>query len=821
MSLFVKIYNDAIPPLSVLSLLQASKHWSDQNVEKIKLQGKDPYAIVSSVLREISAACNKRTIFKQTMKFSRIEVGKFLEWFILNEKPYSGETLNTSLLQFHRDLEKPGLNRAAQSPYIEQLLMVMIETSRNAEFIQAYKMLGFLLTPSALSRLTRAAGVHGEQSIFELLFDRGRFAVIKEEDCRSVTEAGHLPTLFPSFEKFSPTISTHHLGQLLEWAVQADELPAVEFLIEQKNNALDVLDQEETLLDHARECGAAAVAAFLEKKGQTSDKSMAVDENQSNLKFFQDKNIDNFKDEKGQLKLKEFNKFLEEKKAELSLADRTFILEQFFLSEGWKKFQQTQEKKKDRLLEILSQQKGNAIKRNALFNFIRDILRIAALTGSSDAFLLNLLLFRSLSPSEEEMGSLLHVLKIVCRLGEKQMLEHSLRMLWLSGECKEKLFKVALRYRQLEIVKILFNVDVSIEPTIKVKANGERKIFSPLSIAALSGSLKIVEYLVKEKKADVNFTHELLGYYSPLDFAIMGGNEEVFNFLRARRASSMRSDIGRLAIALQEGHLWFIKRFFEENASAGTTSIEQLKSSKNRQGLHQIFRTPLSVATKFGHFEIVKWLVENQEANLTNANSNNSPLILAAQNEDSKILMYLFSKMEELGKLDFELKIKILETAVKAGSIRNVAFLFAKKVPMNDNLLILAAKHACGSMVEFLLDRGISIHATLPSTGDTALHMAAVQRKEGIVNLVAYLLHRGADVRLRNKEDQTPLQKTVHRKSKSHQMTVKEIEEHQMIVELLIFAGANEKELPLTHWRSEVAKKGAEELFNMLRSNDV
>jgi len=69
-----------------------------------------------------------------------------------------------------------------------------------------------------------------------------------------------------------------------------------------------------------------------------------------------------------------------------------------------------------------------------------------------------------------------------------------------------------------------------------------------------------------------------------------------------------------------------------------------------------------------------------------------------------------------------------------------------------DHLLLLAAGSNCQPALELLLSRGMDVNTANEDDGMTALMRAA---GEGYVEMVAYLLSKGADMELQNKKSQS------------------------------------------------------------------
>ncbi len=192
-------------------------------------------------------------------------------------------------------------------------------------------------------------------------------------------------------------------------------------------------------------------------------------------------------------------------------------------------------------------------------------------------------------------------------------------------------------------------------------------LFSPLFLAAESGHLDTVEYLISR---DVNFDQRGNGGVSPLMYAAHNNRAGVVQRLLDLDVNVNARAHARwtpLIWAAKEGHAEMVRLLMEKGHA-----IVELKDSKGRTALHYAAwdgglgvtsalvnlggaavdardedgRTPLHLAATSGDLEVVRWLVEEAGADpaARDAAGDSPVAVAAAEGESHEVLMYLVDK---------------------------------------------------------------------------------------------------------------------------------------------------------------------------------
>ncbi|QQR49631.1 ankyrin repeat domain-containing protein [bacterium] len=227
----------------------------------------------------------------------------------------------------------------------------------------------------------------------------------------------------------------------------------------------------------------------------------------------------------------------------------------------------------------------------------------------------------------------------------------------------------AIELKNPDVASFLINQGIDIE----AKDETGRTV---LHEAARQGLLSVVELLVK-KGLDVNIP--TFQHYTPLHFAIFGGREEIVRF------------------CLDKG-----------------ASLNVLAKSN----------TPLSLAAGKGMIEIVKLLLD-RGADFTKM----PPIIFSA----------VSSANEEMVRL-------LIERGLGGVNVKHWNGLFA---------LMLAVNKGLKNIASLLLENGADVNLKRDSDNSTSLHLAVQNGDKEIVKVL--LLRTGIDVNAQNKEGNTPL----------------------------------------------------------------
>lgn len=230
---------------------------------------------------------------------------------------------------------------------------------------------------------------------------------------------------------------------------------------------------------------------------------------------------------------------------------------------------------------------------------------------------------------------------------------------------------------------------------------------TPLIIAVEGKHLGIVKYLV-ELGANVNITNYC--GLTLLQLAVYGKNSEMIEYLISL---GLRGKYSTIHEAIEKEDLSEVQFFIEEKKIN--------KDEKNFFG-----ETPLHVAVKLGHLDIVKYLIENG----ANKNAYNkigyTPLRIAIEKDNREIKDYLISK-EARGKYS------TIHEAIRKGDRLEVEFFIKeKKIDKDEKNLF----------------------------GETPLHVAA---KLGYLDIVEYLIQNGANKEAQNDRGETPLRLVVNK----------------------------------------------------------
>ena len=230
---------------------------------------------------------------------------------------------------------------------------------------------------------------------------------------------------------------------------------------------------------------------------------------------------------------------------------------------------------------------------------------------------------------------------------------------------------------------------------------------TPLHYAAAYGHLAIVKYL-DEQGADLTITSN--DGSTPAQTADLSGQTAVNTYLVPKTAAEARAELTRLGIA-------YTAAAFVDSATGGNLAVVKLfvqagMSVESKRG--SLGYPALHWAAKYGHLEVVKYLV-GQGASLTATdNFGETALHIAAHFGHLEVVKYLVGQGASLTATD-----NFGETA-----------------------LHIAAHFGHLEVVKYLVGQGASLTAT-DSGGNTALHGAA---KYGLLEVVKYLVGQGASL---------------------------------------------------------------------------
>ena len=181
----------------------------------------------------------------------------------------------------------------------------------------------------------------------------------------------------------------------------------------------------------------------------------------------------------------------------------------------------------------------------------------------------------------------------------------------------------------------------------------------------------------------------------------------------------------------------FIPNIYEATRKGDLLSvqylIEKMGVNKNEQEA-RLFGpscSPMHIACEYGYIHIVRYLIEQQHAEINPRNSAGmTPLYVAALNNQTNIVKYLCEK-----KATIDAKSKLEDTP-----------------------LIVATKNKHEQNVQTLCDYGADVNF-IDKDGDAPLHIAA---KNSDSLIITCLLDHNADVNIKNSKEETPLHVACH-----------------------------------------------------------
>ncbi|XP_047530472.1 serine/threonine-protein phosphatase 6 regulatory ankyrin repeat subunit B [Vanessa atalanta] len=269
-------------------------------------------------------------------------------------------------------------------------------------------------------------------------------------------------------------------------------------------------------------------------------------------------------------------------------------------------------------------------------------------------------------------------------------------------------------------------------------------------IAAIQGSVKVIEELMKFDRTGVISARNKLNDSTPLQLAAEGGHADVVRVLVRAGASCSeenRSGLTAVHLAAEHGHT---------NVLDVMRSTNTLRISSKKLGL-----TPLHIAAYYGQAETVRELLSHVPGTVKSepptgvslvpilgAESGLTPLHLAAYNGNENVVRLLLNSAGvQVDAATNENGYNPLHLACFGGHMSIVGLLLSRSAELLQSTdrhgktgLHIASTHGHYQMVEVLLGQGAEINAT-DKNGWTPLHCAA---KTGYLNVVKLLCESGA-----------------------------------------------------------------------------
>ncbi len=268
--------------------------------------------------------------------------------------------------------------------------------------------------------------------------------------------------------------------------------------------------------------------------------------------------------------------------------------------------------------------------------------------------------------------------------------------------------------------------------------NNNRQL--PLHLAAKEGHLNVVKLLYPKMVILIN-AQDNWGD-TPLTSAVAGNKADVAKFLLSKGANA------NLANDDKEMPLHFVVRYNDLQLLEDLYLVTDVNINEHLNG-----NTPLSTASKYGHPEIIKFLLDRQADPNIADEENILPIHIAAVNGHLEALKLLIPETKNINAVDDEGSTTLLN-AVYGNKEGVVKYLLEQNananIPdMNEQLpLYWAVDQENIENVKLLIPYTDNINAQ-NDKGSTVLHIAAhIKNNPGIM---IYLLDKGAKFVINNK----------------------------------------------------------------------
>jgi ankyrin len=280
---------------------------------------------------------------------------------------------------------------------------------------------------------------------------------------------------------------------------------------------------------------------------------------------------------------------------------------------------------------------------------------------------------------------------------------------------------------------------------------------TPLMLACKKGHVEVVKMLLEARNGK-GLQEWDGGGWRALHFAAYGGNINVVKVLLSEGAdvSSRDADgVTPLMLACKKGHLEVVQVLLEATEGQGLEEITDAEW------------TVMHYSAYGGHKDVVAFLLTKGVSASSRSDDDMTPLMWACMRGHLEVVQMLLGAREGQGMQETDEQGRtVLHHAATGGNKEMVAFLLNKRAQANikDAYGLTPLMVACEGdedgveVVQMLFDasEGQGLEDR-DYCGQTALHIAA---REGNTRVAAFLLSKGAHANIKDTDEETPLVST-------------------------------------------------------------